>query len=153
MPRLVASSFGLGFIPRLLWKSDTGAGTFGAALGAGIGAVLLAAGAAWWVTGLVAAAAIAASLWSAAPFAEGGEDPGWICMDETAGTLVAVIGLGGGAWVAAVIVARLFDIFKVAPGVAAAERLPGAIGITADDVVAGLYGLGVGWALVGLGWS
>jgi phosphatidylglycerophosphatase A len=33
----------------------------------------------------------------------------------------------------------------LAPGVAAAERLGGAIGIMADDVVAGLYGLAAGW--------
>ena len=41
--------------------------------------------------------------------------------------------------------ARLADIFKVLPGVAQAERLPGAVGITMDDVVAGLYGLAAGW--------
>ena len=95
--------------------------------------------------------ATAASLWSAGPFAVGGKDPGWVCMDETAGTLVAVVGLGGWPWVAAVVVARVFDIFKVAPGVPQAERLPGAVGITADDVVAGCYGLAVGWALTGFG--
>jgi phosphatidylglycerophosphatase A len=47
--------------------------------------------------------------------------------------------------VVAVVVARLGDIFKVLPGVAAAERLPGSFGVTADDVVAGLYGLAAGW--------
>jgi phosphatidylglycerophosphatase A len=49
--------------------------------------------------------------------------------------------------VAALVVARLADIFKVLPGVRRAERLPGALGVTADDLVAGLYGLGVGWLL------
>ena len=44
----------------------------------------------------------------------------------------------------AVVVARLADIFKVLPGVAAAERLPGAWGVAMDDVVAGVYGLGAG---------
>jgi phosphatidylglycerophosphatase A len=149
--RLIASSFGLGLVPRRLWKSDAGAGTFGAALGAGIGAILLWVGAPWWAGALAAAAAIGASLWSATPYGRHGEDPGWVCMDETAGTLVAVVGLGGWPWVAAVVVARLLDIVKVAPGVREAERLPGAIGITADDVVAGFYGLVVGWALVGMG--
>jgi hypothetical protein len=47
-------------------------------------------------------------------------------------------------------VARLADIFKVLPGVAAAERLPGAVGVTFDDVLAGGYGLAVGWLLVAL---
>jgi hypothetical protein len=46
-----------------------------------------------------------------------------------------------------VVVARLADIFKVLPGVPQAERLPGAVGITMDDVMAGAYGLAVGWAM------
>lgn len=145
MRRAVASSLYLGLIPRRLWGSDSGAGTFGAALGAGVG--LLALGAPWWVDAALAGAAIGLSLWSAIPFTPLGEDPGWICMDETAGTLVAVVGLGGWPWLAAVLVARAADIVKVLPGVRAAERLPGALGVTADDVVAGLYGLAVGWAL------
>jgi len=145
MRPLVASSFGLGFIPRALWKSDAGAGTFGAALAAGVGLALLALDAPWWVTLLAAGAATAASLWSAAPFAAGGADPGWVCMDETAGTLLALVGLGGWPWLIALVVARLGDIVKVLPGVRQAESLPGAVGITADDLVAGLYGLGAGW--------
>ena len=73
-----------------------------------------------------------------------------MAIDETAGTVVAVIGLSGWPWLAAVAVARLADIFKVLPGVRAAERAPGGIGITADDVVAGIYGLAVGWGLTAL---
>jgi len=150
MHRLVASSFGLGLIPRRLWGSDSGAGTFGAALGAVIGLGLLAVGAQWWITLTLAMVATIASVWSAKPFAADG-DPGWICMDETAGTLVAIVGLGGIPWVAAVVVARAADIFKVLPGVAAADRMHGPVGITLDDVIAGLYGLGVGWLLVAIG--
>jgi len=150
MHRLVASSFGLGLIPRRLWGSDSGAGTFGAALGAAIGLGLLAIGAQWWITLTLAMVATVASIWSAKPFAPDG-DPGWICMDETAGTLVAIVGLGGIPWVAAVVVARAADIFKVLPGVAAADRMHGPVGITLDDVIAGFYGLGVGWLLVAIG--
>lgn len=150
MHRLVASSFGLGLIPRRLWGSDSGAGTFGAALGAVIGLGLLAVGAQWWITLTLATVATIASIWSAKPSAAEG-DPGWICMDETAGTLVAIVGLGGIPWVAAVVVARAADIFKVLPGVAAADRMHGPVGITLDDVIAGLYGLGVGWLLVAIG--
>jgi phosphatidylglycerophosphatase A len=151
MHRLIASSFGLGLIPRRLWGSDSGAGTFGAALGTAVAGLLLWAGAPWWATAAAAVAATAASLWSARPFAPQG-DPGWICMDETAGSLLALIGLGGWPFVVAALVARAADIWKVLPGVRAAEdRLPGAAGITADDLVAGLYGLGAGWLLVALG--
>ena len=147
MKRLVASSFGLGLVPRAIWKTDAGAGTFGAGLAAALGGVLLATGAPWWVTLLLAGAATAASLWSAVPFAVGGADPGWVCMDETAGTLLALVGLGGWPWLAALVVARLADIYKVLPGVHRAESLPGALGVTADDLVAGLYGLAAGWLL------
>ncbi len=147
MRRALASSFGLGLIPRALWGSDAGAGTFGAALGAGIGAALL--GAAPWVGALVAAGVTLVALWAAAPFAQG--DPGWVSIDETAGTLVALIGLGGWPWIAALAVARLGDIFKVLPGVRRSEGLPGAVGIVGDDVVAGIYGLGAGWLLTAAG--
>ncbi len=143
----MASSLGLGFVPRRLWRSDAGAGTFGAALGAAIGWALL--GAPWWLDLIAAAVAIGMSLWAAAPFAEG--DPGWVCIDETAGTLIAVVGLGGWPWLVAVLVARAADIFKVLPGVRRAERVPGSVGVTADDAVAGLYGLAVGWAAAGVG--
>jgi phosphatidylglycerophosphatase A len=101
----------------------------------------------WWFDLLVAAAAIAVSMWATAP--EAG-DPGWMAIDEVAGTLVAMIGLTGVGWVVGVVVARMADIFKVAPGVAAAERLPSPWGVTADDVVAGLYGLAAGWLVTGL---
>ena len=149
MRRLIASSLGLGLILRRLRGSDSGSGTMGAGLGAAIGATLLFVDTSWWVSALVAAAVTTVSLWASHPFAAG--DPGWVCIDETAGTLIAVIGLGGWPWLAAVLVARLADIYKVLPGVAAAERLPGSFGITADDALAGLYGLAVGWGLTALG--
>lgn len=150
MRRFVASSFGLGLLPRRLWGSDEGAGTFGAALGAVVGLAALASGAPWLVP-MAAAAAVLASIWSARPYAVDGADPGWICMDETAGTLLAIMGLSGWPWAVALVVARLADIFKVLPGVRSAERLPGSLGVTADDLVAGLYGLATGWLLVAAG--
>jgi phosphatidylglycerophosphatase A len=143
--RVVASSFGMGLIPRRIWGTDSGAGTFGAAL-AWVAALLL-LDASWVVLALLAAAATAASVWAAAPFSADHDDPGWICMDETAGTLLALIGLAGWPLLVAAVVARLADIFKVLPGVRAAERLPGGWGITADDLVAGAYGLAAGWAV------
>ncbi len=139
---MVAATGGVGFLPRRLWGSDAGAGTFGAVVAAVIGLLLIPAP--WWLDALVASAAIALSLWAAAPFSTD-DDPGWVCIDEVAGTLVAVVGLGGAGWVIAVVVARLADIFKVLPGVSAAERLGGPLGVTMDDVVAGLYGLAAGW--------
>ncbi len=143
MRRIVAAGFGSGFIPRKLWKTDKGAGTFGAAVAALIGLTLISAP--WWIDLAVALTAIGVSLWAAAPFSKDHADPNWIVIDEVAGTLIALVGLQGFGWIAALVVARLGDIFKVLPGVPQAEKLPGAIGVTADDVVAGLYGLAVGW--------
>lgn len=145
MRRLVAAGFGSGLLARRLWGSDTGAGTLGALVAVAIGLVLLPAP--WWIDLGVALAAVATSMWATAPLTD---DPGWVSIDEIAGTLVAMIGLAGIPWVVAVVVARLLDIFKVAPGVAAAERLPSPLGITADDVVAGLYGLSAGWLVTAL---
>ena len=143
MHRFVASGFFVGLIPRRLWRSDAGAGTFGAALAAIVSLLLWPLP--WWVGGGAFIVAISLSLWSAEPFAGNHADPGWVVMDEVAGTLVAVIGLTGWPWVVGVAVARLADIFKVLPGVRRAEELPGAVGITMDDVVAGLYGSAAGW--------
>lgn len=143
MHRFIASGLYLGLIPRRLWGSDNGAGTFGAALAVLISLLLWPSP--WWVAAFAFIAAFALSLWSARPFAGDHADPGWIVIDEVAGTLVAVIGLTGWPWLVAVVVARLADIFKVLPGVKQAESLPGAAGITMDDVVAGLYGLAAGW--------
>ncbi|HUG74081.1 MAG TPA: hypothetical protein VMM81_00200, partial [Acidimicrobiia bacterium] len=69
MRRLIASSLGMGLIPRRLWGSDAGAGTFGAALGVGIAGCLLWLQAPWWVSLAVAAAVTALALWAAIPFA------------------------------------------------------------------------------------
>lgn len=99
-----------------------------------------------WQAQLAATLIVAgASLWSTRRFAAEGEDPGWVVVDEAAGTFLAVIGLSGWAVTAAFVVFRVADISKKFPGVAAAESLNGALGITADDLVAGLWALGAGW--------
>lgn len=146
MHRLIASWFGTGLILGRLRGSDMGSGTVGALFAL---PVALAIGEWWgWVAQVAAAViVIGLSLWAARPFSKEGEDPGWICVDEAAGAFICVIGLP--VWPEAILawfVFRAADIWKTAaPGVAIAERaLPGAVGVTADDVVAGLYGLAVG---------
>jgi phosphatidylglycerophosphatase A len=106
-----------------------------------------------WPAQLVAALIVVGlSLWSTRSLVGRVGDAGWICVDEAAGVFIAVIGLP--LWPEAIvawIVFRAADIFKdFAPGVAQAERLPGALGVTLDDVVAGVYGLAVGHALFAL---
>lgn len=128
-----------------------GSGTVGAAFALVLALALAEIGV--WAQVVGAVVVTVASLVSSAPFTgeldrpstkEG--DPGWVVVDEAAGTLIATLGLGVGPALVAWIVFRVADIYKGwFPGVAAAERLHGAVGITADDVVAGLYGLAAGW--------
>lgn len=144
MARLVASFFGTGLILRRLRDDDTGSGTVG-----GLFALLLALAlypVGWWAQAIVFGVVVVASLISTRQFAASEGDPSWVVIDEAAGSLLATVGLAPGAAVVGWLVFRVADIFKgVFPGVAPAERLGGSLGITADDVVAGLYGLAAGW--------
>ncbi|MFZ0013399.1 MAG: phosphatidylglycerophosphatase A [Acidimicrobiia bacterium] len=151
MHRLVASWFGTGLLLRRLRGSDLGSGTVGALFALPLALII----GEWkgWPAQLVAALVVVGlSLWSTHPLVRREGDAGWICVDEAAGAFIAVIGLP--VWPAAIvawIVFRAADIFKrFAPGVAQAERLPGGVGVTLDDVVAGLYGLAVGHAVLAL---
>jgi phosphatidylglycerophosphatase A len=67
-------------------------------------------------------------------------DPGWIVIDEFAGHWIAMLGLGRVrvyGLIAAFVLFRVFDIIKPGP-VGWADRKDGAVGVMADDVVAGL---------------
>jgi phosphatidylglycerophosphatase A len=74
----------------------------------------------------------------------GGKDPHAIVIDEVAGMTLSVLAfpltppvLGVGFCLF-----RLFDVVKPFPA-RLSERLPGGVGVMADDLVAGLYALGV----------
>jgi phosphatidylglycerophosphatase A len=147
--RFIAAGFGAGFVPRRLWGSDNGAGTVGAVLAACIAVAI--SPFPDYVHVAAAGIAVALSLWAPRPYLEdGGGDPQWVAIDEVAGALIALTGLAGLPWLLAWAVFRVADIWKVLPGVPQAERLPGALGVTADDLVAGLYGLASGSALAWL---
>lgn len=143
MARILASFFGTGLILRHLRGADIGSGTVGGAFALVI-ALLLGQWGVWaQAVGLVVVTT--AALISVRPFASSEGDPGWVVIDEAAGTMLATLGLGIAGALVGWLVFRAADIFKRAfPGVAAAERLPGALGVTADDLVAGLYGLAAG---------
>jgi phosphatidylglycerophosphatase A len=83
----------------------------------------------------------------------GGEDPGPVVIDEVAGqwlsAVPALIMIGdqtplslGLAAIAAFFLFRFFDVVKPWP-VSALERLPGGVGIMADDVGAGVLAAAV----------
>jgi phosphatidylglycerophosphatase A len=137
---LVSSGFGSGYAPKA-------PGTFGTVAAAVVWLALSWAGAlasveARWacavVTIVLGTLAIRLSLG-----ANSAKDPQWIVIDEWAGLFVALVGVNwrvGWQVLLAVILFRIFDISKVGP-IRSAERLPGAVGIMADDVVAGVFAL------------
>jgi phosphatidylglycerophosphatase A len=144
MHRVVASWFGAGLILGRLRGDPLGSGTIGAFLAFPI-ALLVGYWWGWQGQAIAAVVMIPVALWSARPFVGPEGDAGWIVVDEAAGAFISVIGLGLVPALVGVLVFRAADIFKnFAPGVARAEGLPGAVGVTADDVLAGLYGLAAG---------
>ena len=91
---------------------------------------------------LACAAVIALGIWAAgrAEALLGGHDDGRITIDEIAGMLVSLAWLPARPEVAGLgfLLFRLFDIWKPFPA-RQAERLPGGLGVMADDLVASAY--------------
>lgn len=116
-------------------------------VGSGVAVLLL-----WLVpfsrAGLVVffAAVIVAGTWAAqrAERILGVKDPGAIVIDEVAGMTLAVVTFPLTAPVLGVgfVLFRLFDITKPFPA-RASQRIAGGAGVMLDDLVAGLYALGV----------
>ena len=138
MSRLLATWFGCGYFPK-------GPGTAGSLCGLAA-AYILHSTLAWpaWAFAGLAAAFIAPAVWAAGVVAEtsGAKDPQIVVIDEVLGQWVALAGaptLGWREWLGAFVLFRLFDIWKPVP-VRNLERLPGGIGIVADDLMAGIYG-------------
>ena len=74
----------------------------------------------------------------------GRKDPGFVVIDEVAGQWIALLGSHAN-WrhaLLALVLFRLFDITKPYP-IRRLEALPEGWGIVLDDVLAGLYALGV----------
>ncbi|MCF8031592.1 MAG: phosphatidylglycerophosphatase A [Desulfarculaceae bacterium] len=143
------SSLGVGLLPGAQ-------GTYASLLVAGLVALWLSLGGAP-LSGapyaLLTGAVIALALWSSHMALRqrvfgGSPDPGQIVIDEAAGMLLAMWGITSLGWqlVAALVLFRIFDIVKPL-GVGALQRLPGAWGVVADDLLAGLYALAV-WRLL-----
>ena len=144
--RFVASFFGAGLVP-------VAPGTAGSLAALLPGLALLFVSPLALAAGAVAVTGV--GLW-AVHAARGGDDPGWVVIDEVAGQWIALLALPHPSVVGAFLAFaafRLFDITKPGP-VGWAERLPGAIGVMADDVLAGalaaLLVWGIGWAVPGL---
>ena len=70
----------------------------------------------------------------------GRHDAGEVVIDEVAGQWIAllVVPLDWRWYVTAFLLFRIFDILKPGP-VRMAEKLPGGVGVMADDIVAGVF--------------
>jgi phosphatidylglycerophosphatase A len=79
----------------------------------------------------------------------GGKDPGFFVVDEVIGYLITCLWTRGPSPLALAVAFFLFRFLDVVkpPPARAMERLGGGDGILLDDVVSGLYGLGVMAAL------
>lgn len=141
---LLISSFGLGGSP---WAPGTVGTLGGVALAVGLQAAAPTLAAALWAW---SAAAAALWLWGSlqSKFVArviGGEDPGLFVLDEVVGYVVTVALLAGLSGrlpdgvdhAAAFFAFRVFDVLKLPPA-RRLEDLPGAWGIMADDVAAGV---------------
>lgn len=138
-PRLIATSFGIGYLPLCpgtwsaifailiwlplyLWASPslTFFATFAAA--------------AFFSVAGIWASNVAERYW--------GKDPVVACVDETAGQLVALLPVFPfSPWwqiLLSLLLFRFFDIVKPL-GIRSLERLPGGVGMMADDILSGIY--------------
>ncbi|HQT88410.1 MAG TPA: phosphatidylglycerophosphatase A [Acidiphilium sp.] len=128
----LASGLGAGAVRRA-------PGTAGSVLGLVIGLALL-AWAGWFGLLIGVVLVSGAGLWAIPRTGAAHHDPGWVVIDEVAGQMIALLGLGGGGWFAVILafgLFRLFDIWKPGP-VGWADARQDALGIMADDWIAGL---------------
>jgi phosphatidylglycerophosphatase A len=139
----LATWFGAGLLP-------AAPGTWGSLAALPFAWVILTGPGPW---ALLAAAAIvfALGLWASGRYISGRDDkdPAAVVIDEVAGQWLALtLAAPGDVWQFAVgfLLFRLFDISKPWPAGYAERRLPGGLGIMADDLVAGAYAAIVGYA-------
>jgi phosphatidylglycerophosphatase A len=143
---LVATWFGCGYSPRA-------PGTVGS-----LGAVplhLLLREAPPGIHALAILLTIGAGTWAAQHYASerAQSDPQSVVIDEVAGTLLALAAVRHEAfWLQALalLLFRVFDIWKPGPIRRAEHLSPAGVGIMADDVLAGLCAGALAWALARL---
>ncbi|MBO5444865.1 MAG: phosphatidylglycerophosphatase A [Muribaculaceae bacterium] len=142
LPRMIATSLGAGYLP-------VAPGTWGALVAIVIWLPLylwLPGTPAWIITTLAIVALAVSGTWASTESEKyWGKDPVVACVDETVGQLISMLPLCGGPetapwWMIAVSLGlfRFFDIFKPL-GIRKLEKLPGGVGMMADDVLAAIY--------------
>lgn len=142
LPRMIATSLDAGYLP-------VAPGTWGALVAIVIWLPLylwLPGTPAWIITTLAIVALAVSGTWASTESEKyWGKDPVVACVDETVGQLISMLPLCGGPetapwWMIAVSLGlfRFFDIFKPL-GIRKLEKLPGGLGMMADDVLAAIY--------------
>jgi len=129
LARTLAGGFGCGLVP---WAEGTAASAAATLVAAGLLAISPA------LLPLGVGLALLSGFWAINRLGVT-DDPGWVVVDEIAGqwiALLAAIQAGPSALILGFVFFRVFDILKPGP-IRWAERLPGAAGIMADDVLAG----------------
>ena len=132
-------------------------GTFGSAAGLAIFALVRGSGS-WLVEMATIVVLFGVGVWSGteAEHHFGGVDPGPIVLDEVVGMLItlALVPVNATGAFVGFLVFRALDVLKPWPS-GRFERLPGGLGVMADDGMAALYGNGVMRILVAVapaGW-
>lgn len=131
--------FGLGFGSGL---SPRAPGTLGSLIALALWWLFLQAQPAWPIQFLAVLASVPLCIWAAQWTAErlSVKDPRCVVSDEFAGQwlVLLVVPPSWPWWLAAFVLFRVFDIAKPWP-MPRLERLPGGVGIVADDLMAGIY--------------
>jgi phosphatidylglycerophosphatase A len=139
LARVIASGLGSGYAPRA-------PGTAGSLLAVLLGTLLMCVSP--LALPVAALAATFGGVWAIRAARVDG-DPGWVVIDEFAGQWIAMLSLPRPAWpglLAAFVLFRLLDITKPGP-IGLADRRHDAVGVMADDVIAGAIAAIVLWLL------
>lgn len=151
LPKMIATSFGAGYLP-------VAPGTWGALFAILIWLPVylwLPGGPAWIITASAIVVFAVAGTWASTVSEKyWGKDPVAACADETVGQLISMLPLCGGLesapwWMILVSLAlfRFFDIVKPL-GIRKLEKLPGGLGMMADDILAAAYSALIVWGIL-----
>lgn len=146
LPVIIATGFGSGFWP---WGPGTAGALLATIIWFGLSSLLCAE---WLllVTILLILFFYVAGVWATnrlEPY--WGEDPSRVVVDEMIGVWISLLAAPAVCWpyaMAAFVLFRLFDIVKPF-GVRHMESMPGGTGVMMDDVLAGMYGFFVLYAV------
>jgi len=136
LSRAIAGVFGIGRFP---WAPGTLASLAAVVAGAGLLHVSP------WLLAASVVVATLAGIWAIGAAGAAAADPGWVVIDEVAGQWLTLLALPRPTLpglLAAFVLFRLLDITKPGP-IGWADRRHDAVGVMADDVIAGVIGAAI----------